>query len=209
MLEEVSADPRIILFIDELHMLMGAGGAGDDAGMDAANLLKPALARGDFKCIGATTVEEYRRYVEKDAALERRFQPVSIWEPSVPETIEILGFGCPCFLPKDLRTRVIHFPLSFTAEHSPAAVFRGLGFKYEKHHGVKFTPQAIIAAVTLSQRYIADRFLPDKVRSSSLPLLETLPQHLHTHTEPSFRMLSIYYRLINRPPPPHHHFFSL
>jgi len=129
LLEEVAADPRIILFIDELHMLMGAGGAGDDAGMDAANLLKPALARGDFKCIGATTMEEYRRYVEKDAALERRFQPISIWEPSIPEAIEILG---------------------------------GIGYKYETHHGVKFTPQAIKASVQLSQRYIADRFLPDK-----------------------------------------------
>jgi len=128
-LEEVAADPRIILFIDELHMLMGAGGAGDDAGMDAANLLKPALARGDFKCIGATTVEEYRRYVEKDAALERRFQPVNVWEPTIPEAIEILG---------------------------------GIAHRFEVHHGVRFTPQAIQAAVTLSQRYIADRFLPDK-----------------------------------------------
>jgi ATP-dependent Clp protease ATP-binding subunit ClpC len=90
-LEEVTADPRIIIFIDELHMLMGAGGAGDDAGMDAANLLKPALARGDFCCIGATTVEEYRKYVEKDAALERRFQPITIWEPSTTEAIEIIG----------------------------------------------------------------------------------------------------------------------
>uniref|UniRef100_A0A7S1X2V6 Clp R domain-containing protein n=1 Tax=Tetraselmis chuii TaxID=63592 RepID=A0A7S1X2V6_9CHLO len=128
-LEEVTADPRIILFIDELHMLMGAGGAGDDAGMDAANLLKPALARGDFCCIGATTVEEYRKYVEKDAALERRFQPITIWEPSTTEAIEIIG---------------------------------GLAFRYETHHGVKFSPQAINAAVRLSQRYIADRFLPDK-----------------------------------------------
>jgi len=128
-LEEVTADPRIILFIDELHMLMGAGGAGDDAGMDAANLLKPALARGDFCCIGATTVEEYRRYVEKDAALERRFQPITIWEPSTTEAIQIIG---------------------------------GIAHRYETHHGVRFSPQAINASVQLSQRYIADRFLPDK-----------------------------------------------
>mmetsp|Transcript_40635 Transcript_40635/g.96531 ORF Transcript_40635/g.96531 Transcript_40635/m.96531 type:complete len:899 (+) Transcript_40635:111-2807(+) len=127
--EVTESSGRIILFIDELHMLMGAGGAGDDAGMDAANLLKPALARGDFKCIGATTVEEYRRYVEKDAALERRFQPVNVWEPTIPEAIEILG---------------------------------GIAHRFEVHHGVRFTPQAIQAAVTLSQRYIADRFLPDK-----------------------------------------------
>ena len=127
-LDEVkSAAGEIILFIDEMHTLVGAG-KGEGA-MDASNLLKPALARGELHCIGATTLDEYRKHVEKDAALERRFQPVLIGEPTVPDTISIL---------------------------------RGLKEKYELHHGVRITDAAIVAAATLSNRYIADRFLPDK-----------------------------------------------
>ncbi len=118
---------EIILFIDELHTLIGAGAA--EGAMDAANLLKPALARGELRCIGATTLGEYRKHIEKDPALERRFQPVMVEEPSVEETIAIL---------------------------------RGLKEKYEVHHGVRITDAAIVAAATLSHRYITDRFLPDK-----------------------------------------------
>ncbi len=125
--EVVDSDGEIILFIDELHTLVGAGAA--EGAIDAANLLKPALARGELRCIGATTLTEYRKHVEKDAALERRFQPVLVGEPSVEETIAIL---------------------------------RGLKEKYEVHHGVRITDAALVAATTLSQRYIADRFLPDK-----------------------------------------------
>ena len=125
--EVVDSNGEIILFIDELHTLVGAGAA--EGAMDAANLLKPALARGDLRCIGATTLTEYRKYVEKDAALERRFQPVTVGEPSTEETIAIL---------------------------------RGLKEKYEVHHGVRITDAALVAAATLSQRYITDRFLPDK-----------------------------------------------
>jgi ATP-dependent Clp protease ATP-binding subunit ClpB len=125
--EVVDSNGEIILFIDELHTLVGAGAA--EGAMDAANLLKPALARGDLRCIGATTLTEYRKYVEKDAALERRFQPVTVGEPSAEETIAIL---------------------------------RGLKEKYEVHHGVRITDAALVAAATLSQRYITDRFLPDK-----------------------------------------------
>jgi ATP-dependent Clp protease ATP-binding subunit ClpB len=121
------SDGRIILFIDELHTLVGAGAA--EGAVDAANLLKPALARGDLRCIGATTVNEYRKHVEKDAALERRFQPVKVGEPSVADTISIL---------------------------------RGLKERYEAHHKVRIQDAAIVAAVTLSHRYVADRFLPDK-----------------------------------------------
>jgi len=128
-IEEVIADPRIILFIDELHTLMGAGAAGEDSGMDAAQLLKPALARGEMQCVGATTVEEYRRYIEKDAALERRFQPVAVWEPSPEVAYQILTALRP---------------------------------KYEEHHGVTLSDDALIAAVKYSMRYINDRFLPDK-----------------------------------------------
>ncbi|HYZ47346.1 MAG TPA: ATP-dependent chaperone ClpB [Sphingomonas sp.] len=117
----------IILFIDEMHTLIGAGKA--EGAMDAGNLLKPALARGELHCIGATTLDEYRKYVEKDAALQRRFQPVYVDEPSVEDTISIL---------------------------------RGLKEKYELHHGVRITDGAIVAAATLSNRYITDRFLPDK-----------------------------------------------
>ncbi len=127
-LDEVKgSDGRIILFIDEMHTLVGAGAS--EGSMDASNLLKPALARGELHCVGATTLNEYRKYVEKDAALERRFQPVFIPEPTVPDTISIL---------------------------------RGLKEKYELHHGVRITDGAIVAAATLSNRYVTDRFLPDK-----------------------------------------------
>ena len=127
-LDEVRGEGAdVVLFIDEMHTLVGAGKA--DGAMDASNLLKPALARGELHCIGATTLDEYRKYVEKDAALERRFQPVMVGEPTVEDTISIL---------------------------------RGLKEKYELHHGVRITDAAIVAAATLSNRYIADRFLPDK-----------------------------------------------
>ncbi len=127
-LDEVKgADGEIILFIDEMHTLIGAG-KGDGA-MDASNLLKPALARGELHCIGATTLDEYQKYVEKDPALQRRFQPVFVGEPTVEDTISIL---------------------------------RGLKDRYELHHGVRITDGAIVAAATLSHRYISDRFLPDK-----------------------------------------------
>ena len=126
--EVTSSNGEIILFIDELHTLVGAG-AGGDGSMDAANLLKPALARGELRTIGATTLDEYRKYIEKDAALERRFQPVYVAEPGVEDTIAIL---------------------------------RGLKERYEVHHGVHITDSALVAAATLSNRYITDRFLPDK-----------------------------------------------
>ena len=127
-LEEVkNSDGNIILFIDELHTIVGAGKS--DGAMDAGNMLKPMLARGELHCIGATTLDEYRQYIEKDAALERRFQPVMVDEPSVEDAISIL---------------------------------RGLKERYEVFHGVKITDSALVAAVTLSNRYISDRFLPDK-----------------------------------------------
>ena len=127
-LREVSdAAGSVILFIDELHTVVGAGAA--EGGSDAANLLKPALARGELHCIGATTLDEYRKYIEKDAALERRFQPVFVGEPSIEDTITIL---------------------------------RGLKNRYETHHGVQIKDAALVAAAELSQRYITDRFLPDK-----------------------------------------------
>ncbi len=127
-LDEVkAAEGQVVLFIDEMHTLIGAGKS--DGAMDASNLLKPALARGELHCIGATTLDEYRKYVEKDAALQRRFQPVFVGEPTVEDTISIL---------------------------------RGLKEKYELHHGVRITDGALVAAATLSNRYITDRFLPDK-----------------------------------------------
>lgn len=118
---------KVIMFIDEIHTVVGAGAT--SGSMDASNLLKPALARGDLRCIGATTTDEYRKHIEKDPALERRFQPVLILEPDIEDTISIL---------------------------------RGLKEKYEVHHGVRITDAAIVAAAQLSDRYIADRFLPDK-----------------------------------------------
>lgn len=127
-LKDVSEkEGQIILFIDELHTVVGAGAA--EGAVDASNLLKPALARGELRCVGATTLDEYRKHIEKDAALERRFQPVYVGEPSVEDTIAIL---------------------------------RGLKERYELHHGVRIKDSAIVAAATLSQRYISDRFLPDK-----------------------------------------------
>ena len=127
-LKEVQdADGRIVLFLDELHTIVGAGAA--EGAVDASNLLKPMLARGELRCVGATTLDEYRKHIEKDAALERRFQPIFVGEPDEQATIAIL---------------------------------RGLKERYEVHHGVRITDAAIVAAATLSQRYIADRFLPDK-----------------------------------------------
>ncbi len=125
--EVTSAAGEIILFIDEMHTLVGAGKS--EGAMDAANLIKPALARGELHCVGATTLDEYRKYVEKDAALARRFQPVMVEEPTVEDTISIL---------------------------------RGIKEKYELHHGVRISDSALVAAATLSHRYITDRFLPDK-----------------------------------------------
>jgi ATP-dependent Clp protease ATP-binding subunit ClpB len=125
--EITDAHGEIILFIDEMHTLVGAGAA--EGAVDASNMLKPALARGELKCVGATTIKEYRKHIEKDAALERRFQPIIVEEPSVEDTISIL---------------------------------RGLKEKYEVHHGVRIKDSALVAAATLSQRYITDRFLPDK-----------------------------------------------
>jgi ATP-dependent Clp protease ATP-binding subunit ClpB len=125
--EVTGAEGRVILFIDEMHTLVGAGKA--EGAMDASNLLKPALARGELHCVGATTLDEYKKHVEKDAALARRFQPVFVAEPSVEDTVSIL---------------------------------RGLKEKYELHHGVRITDNALVAAANLSNRYISDRFLPDK-----------------------------------------------
>lgn len=126
-IDEVKKSKNTILFIDELHTIVGAGAAEGSA--DAANILKPSLARGDFQVIGATTLNEYRKYIEKDAALERRFQPVKVGEPTPEQAVQIL---------------------------------KGLRDSYEAHHKVKITDEAINAAVTLSSRYIADRYLPDK-----------------------------------------------
>lgn len=146
-MDEVKAAGSVILFIDELHTIIGAGSAEGSA--DAANILKPSLARGDFQVIGATTINEYRKYVEKDAALERRFQPVTVGEPTQEETIEIL---------------------------------KGLRDRYEAHHKVKITDEAISSAVTLSARYITDRYLPDK----AIDLIDESASRvrLNAHTEP-------------------------
>ncbi len=128
LLNDVSkSNGKIILFIDELHNIVGAGKA--EGAMDAGNILKPMLARGELHCIGATTLDEYRKYIEKDAALERRFQPILVDQPTVEDTISIL---------------------------------RGLKERFEIHHGVRITDSAIIACSVLSNRYISDRFLPDK-----------------------------------------------
>src|SRR4030081_1609549 len=142
--EVISAAGGIILFIDEMHQLVGAG-KGEGA-MDASNLLKPMLARGELHCIGATTLDEYRKYIEKDAALERRFQPVMVDEPSVEDTVSIL---------------------------------RGLRERYEIHHGVRIKDAALVAAAVLSQRYIADRFLPDK----AIDLVDEAAARLRTEIE--------------------------
>ncbi|MEK7108074.1 MAG: AAA family ATPase [Patescibacteria group bacterium] len=148
------ASGRYILFIDELHTLVGAGASGEGGGLDAANLLKPALARGQIKAIGATTLKEYQKYIEKDPALERRFQPVLVEEPDREDAIAIL---------------------------------RGIKEKYELHHGVRITDPAILAAVDLSQRYITDRFLPDKAvdlideAASALRMdIDSMPEELNS-----------------------------
>ena len=126
-MNEIKQSGNTILFIDEMHTIVGAGAA--EGAIDASNILKPALARGEIQTIGATTLDEYRKYVEKDAALERRFQPVMVGEPSIEEAIQIL---------------------------------HGLRDRYEAHHKVRITDEALKAAVTLSNRYISDRYLPDK-----------------------------------------------
>lgn len=153
---------EIILFIDEIHTLIGAGAT--QGSMDAANILKPALARGDLHCIGATTLDEYQKHIEKDAALERRFQKVYIKEPTVEDTVSIL---------------------------------RGLKEKYEVHHGVRITDSAIVAAAELSERYITDRFLPDKAidlideAASKLRLeIDSMPEELYS-LERKIRQLEI------------------
>ncbi|MBW2622552.1 MAG: ATP-dependent chaperone ClpB [Deltaproteobacteria bacterium] len=135
---------EIVLFIDEMHTLVGAGAA--EGSIDASNMLKPALARGELKCIGATTINEYRKYIEKDAALERRFAPVMVTEPSVEDTISIL---------------------------------RGLKERYELHHGIRIKDSALVAAATLSSRYISDRFLPDK----AIDLIDEASAHLRIEIE--------------------------
>ncbi|MCY0887459.1 MAG: ATP-dependent Clp protease ATP-binding subunit [Alicyclobacillaceae bacterium] len=146
-MEEIRQAGNVILFIDELHTLIGAGGA--EGAIDASNILKPALARGELQCIGATTLDEYRKHIEKDAALERRFQPITVDQPTAAEAVQIL---------------------------------RGLRDRYEAHHRVKITDEALEAAVHLSDRYIADRFLPDK----AIDLIDEAGSRvrLRTHTAP-------------------------
>jgi ATP-dependent Clp protease ATP-binding subunit ClpB len=148
--ETTDASGRFILFIDEIHTLIGAGAT--SGSMDAANILKPALARGELRCIGATTLGEYQKYIEKDAALERRFQKILVEEPSVDDTVSML---------------------------------RGLKERYEIHHGIRITDDAVVAAAKLSARYITDRFLPDKAvdlideAASKLRIeIDSLPEEL-------------------------------
>ncbi len=167
--EVQESDGEIILFIDELHTLVGAGAA--EGAMDASNMLKPALARGDLRCIGATTLDEYRKRIEKDAALERRFQPVLVSEPTVEDTISIL---------------------------------RGLKERYEIHHGVRIQDGAIVNAAVLSQRYIADRFLPDKAidlideAASKLRIeIDSMPEELD-EVERRIRQLTIEREAVRR-----------
>ena len=145
-MEEIRNAGDVILFIDELHTLIGAGAA--EGAIDAANILKPVLARGELQCIGATTLDEYRKHIEKDAALERRFQPIVVGEPTKEESVEIL---------------------------------KGLRDRYEAHHRVKITDDAIVAAVTLSDRYISDRFLPDKAIDLMDEAASKVRMHYH-HT---------------------------
>ncbi|MBQ5546180.1 MAG: AAA family ATPase, partial [Acetobacter sp.] len=152
-----AAEGKIVLFIDEMHTLVGAG-RGDGA-MDASNLIKPELARGTLHCIGATTLDEYRKYIEKDAALARRFQPVFVGEPTVADTISIL---------------------------------RGIKEKYELHHGVRITDSALVAAATLSNRYITDRFLPDK----AIDLMDEAASRLRMQIDSKPEKLDELYRRI-------------
>src|SRR5208282_4784152 len=142
--EVTSSQGEVILFIDELHTIVGAGAS--EGAVDASNMLKPQLARGELRTIGATTLDEYRKYIEKDAALERRFQPVQVDEPSVEDTISIL---------------------------------RGLSEKYQVHHGVRIQDSALVAAAVLSDRYISDRFLPDK----AIDLMDEAAAKLRTENE--------------------------
>lgn len=167
--EVTDSDGRIILFIDELHTMVGAGAA--EGSVDASNMLKPALARGELRCVGATTLNEYRKYIEKDSALERRFQPVMVSEPSIEDTISIL---------------------------------RGIKEKYEVHHGVKITDSALVTAATLSERYISDRFLPDKAidlvdeAASKLRIeIDSLPEVLD-EVERKIRQLQIEKEAVKR-----------
>src|SRR5262249_44242539 len=152
-----AADGQVVLFLDELHTIVGAGAA--EGAVDAANLLKPMLARGERRAIGATTLDEYRKHIEKDAALERRFQPVYVGEPSVADTIAIL---------------------------------RGLKGRYESHHGVRIQDTALVAAATLSDRYITDRFLPD----TAIDLIDEAAARLRIESDSKPQELDILHRRI-------------